>query len=93
MDTQETNNVVVELRLLSRILSDGLKELKTEVRDGFRQHNERMDKHEQRINALESKSDRQEGGITVIRVLVGASFLGTVLSIVIAFATQGALSL
>ena len=72
---QNDNAIIVELKLLARIMEKGLDELRKDVRDGFKTHQERIDK-------LEAKADRTEGALAIVRVLVGASFLGAIFSIV-----------
>lgn len=67
----EQEQVIAKLEVIAEVLKEGLDDLKAEVRKV-------TGAHENRIDHLESKLDRMDGGVSILRLLVTASFLGTV---------------
>lgn len=76
MEDNDTKQIVAQLQVLVETTREGLRDVKSEIRVGFEGHGRRLD-------ALESFVRSVQGVLTVGKVILGASFLGSVLVLIV----------
>ena len=86
---EETTGLIHKLEELISVSQKGYDDLRQEIRDLREEFREGTRAHDNRLNRLEQFMFTTQGGLVVTRVLVGASFLGAILSIGVGLYTTG----